>query len=1147
MARPHLCTAEAFLAYTPPPPFDSINVEGKSSSERAFPRIEASPSLPFVGDHAVSSSSYIASGSLKLWSETRGKALQNSYDQFMEAPEGFPDHISSLSPLIKSTREERERLGYPQGGLSAGCECLTSQFRVVFAVVSNRTGKDCSNMRVASTKQTCLQEFYQLITTAAKMQLKHRQMVADPIMRWVLRERAECLLVIPLEALAPGETLQKAPPFKVLAQQRARLAARRRNFKKASGDANDMRRRREDATVQIRKKEKEEQLVRRRRLEMEAAADLPEASFNTPNRPSSSSQSPSGFKEEDIPALTEALNSSDSSAVMEALVSFRKLLSREDRPPIQNVIDAGVLPRFKELLDNPLSAKMQFEAAWALTNVASGNHNQTLTVVELGAVESFKKLLLSDSPELQEQSIWAIANIAGDGPGIRDQCLRLGVLQPLLDVIRAGRTIGLVRLGTWAVSNFCRGKPAPALSTVSSALATLAMVLGLDDRESLTDALWAVSYICDGPSERIEAVLLSGMIPRIVHLLKHENPAVHTPALRAIGNVVTGEAHQTAAAVDSGLIVALKPLLRSPKKTVRKEAVWTLSNICADRDIQIQKVIESGLLADVFEILLGAKEHEVRREAVWVICNLCTGGTAAQVRYVVDHYNAIPAICTVLEVKDSRIVQVALEAIETILKLGSQEQEKTGETMNRYLELLEECGGLGKIEELQEDHSKDVYERVVRILEGYCELEDENEAMGGVVVVMIANPPTESIEVKLKGLLTDTQAACWLVVAVGSYAVLSMAVIPLSVASVLVVGMIVGSMSGWEILELDRARFNLRYASSLAGIDLVIPEHAALFPGLDHGSSSLSEHISEGDEIASPEVTPRVPPSEPHSNRKRSIGSSGTTKASLLLEEDVPLETPDTTPMKLAMPTPPTMATSGDVGRGNKNGGRSEGHQLECEDPDVSTSNAVGRRSIPSTLRNALSFKGDEAMRFRVKGTFLHVEYPRGEDEMSDECNPPGASRDGSVDASVLSASEEDSVVADSSEPSAAGVRRFRRRRSISDADLTYTAYLAELAMEQQDHRVGGSEAEDSVEAEAAGSGPAVSSDATAPGEPVVVGDDVKAMQKPAAKGLNPNAPEFVPQSSLQSRPWLSIEAPPPGIPVPQHTGLGPDVYRQVR
>lgn len=32
-------------------------------------------------------------------------------------------------------------------------------------------------------------------------------MVEDPVMRWVLREKEENLVIIPLEVLAPGEAL----------------------------------------------------------------------------------------------------------------------------------------------------------------------------------------------------------------------------------------------------------------------------------------------------------------------------------------------------------------------------------------------------------------------------------------------------------------------------------------------------------------------------------------------------------------------------------------------------------------------------------------------------------------------------------------------------------------------------------------------------------------------------------------------------------------------------------------------------------------------------------------------------------------------------------------------------------------------------
>ncbi|KAJ1528242.1 hypothetical protein HK096_010144 [Nowakowskiella sp. JEL0078] len=54
---------------------------------------------------------------------------------------------------------------------------------------------------------------------------------------------------------------------------------------------------------------------------------------------------------------------------------------------------------------------------------------------------------------------------------------------------------------------------------VSPALPVLAKKIRFNDIEVQTDACWAISYLSDGPNEKIQAVVESGVCRRLVELL----------------------------------------------------------------------------------------------------------------------------------------------------------------------------------------------------------------------------------------------------------------------------------------------------------------------------------------------------------------------------------------------------------------------------------------------------------------------------------------------------------------------------------------------------------------------------------------------------------------------------------------------------
>eukprot|EP00389_Voromonas_pontica_P010872 GDKH01016573.1.p1 GENE.GDKH01016573.1~~GDKH01016573.1.p1 ORF type:complete len:536 (-),score=184.00 GDKH01016573.1:252-1859(-) len=491
-----------------------------------------------------------------------------------------------------------------------------------------------------------------------------------------------------------------------------RLEERRRQYKKAV-DTQDARRKREDMNLQLRKQKREENL-QKKRLQDEDSVQL-EQTVIKPD-----------FKTEHLPMMVAGVMSDNPDEQYKWTQQFRKLLSIQNNPPISEVIEAGVIQRFVEFLKVFDRPQLQFEAAWALTNVASGTAEQTAVVIERGAVPLFVGLLSSKNDDVREQAVWALGNIAGDSPRCRDLVLQAGALAPLLEQMKDSERFSMLRNATWTLSNLCRGKPLAPFEWVAPGLPTLMNLLYSADVEVLADACWALSYLSDGPNQRIEAVIQAGVCRRLVDLLLHTSPLVQTPALRTVGNIVTGDDKQTQVIISCQAIPNLLTLLSSSKKVLRKEACWTLSNITAGNRAQIQEVINAGCFPPLVRLLV-VSEFDIKKEAAWAISNATSGGSLAQVEFLVN-CNCIPPLCDLLEVSDAKIISVALEALENILNMGRTKQRESGAEENPWALRVEQCDGISKLEALNEDPNEEIYNRAVRILETFFpEVDDEND------------------------------------------------------------------------------------------------------------------------------------------------------------------------------------------------------------------------------------------------------------------------------------------------------------------------------------------------------------------------------------------------------------------------------------
>lgn len=499
------------------------------------------------------------------------------------------------------------------------------------------------------------------------------------------------------------------------------------SYKNNTIDTNESRLRRHEVTVELRKSKKEDHLLKRRNInEEDPTSPIKESQVASPKVTLPKVASPA---DPSVKRIFENMRSADSKRQFVGLLAARQLLSNEQNPPIDLMIDNGIVPICVQFLQKVECPHIQFEAAWALTNISSGTSAQTGCVVASNAVPHFVNLLDCEYIYIAEQAVWALGNIAGDGPTARNIVIENNAIDGILRLLDKNSTLASLSLErnlVWLMSNLCRNKsPLPSSEQVNRLLPRLAKLLWGFDAQVITDACWALSYLSDDNETKIQAVIDANTVPRLVSLLDTDHPSLMVPALRTIGNIVTGTDQQTDVVIAAGGLQRLKKLLKYSKEIIVKESAWTVSNIMAGSSKQIQAVIDADIFVELCHVMQNG-DFKSQKEAAYALSNMTTSGTYAQLMHVIEKYQILKPFCDLLEAKDSRTIIVVLTGLVEIFAM-TDIQNTVGDT-ERLCVMIEEIGALDKLESLQRHENQDIYKKAYFLLDTYFSENETAEA-----------------------------------------------------------------------------------------------------------------------------------------------------------------------------------------------------------------------------------------------------------------------------------------------------------------------------------------------------------------------------------------------------------------------------------
>jgi importin subunit alpha-1/8 len=123
--------------------------------------------------------------------------------------------------------------------------------------------------------------------------------------------------------------------------------------------------------------------------------------------------------------------------------------------------------------------------------------------------------------------------------------------------------------------------------------------------------------------------------------------------------------------------------------------------------------LRTGLVPHLIEVLEKG-DFKSQKEAAWAITNAVTGGSSEQIIYLIENFPLLKPYLGLLDSKDPRTVRVVLQGLTQIFQMA----DKIGGTESLCM-LIEEVGGLDRLEALQNHENEEVYKNAFALIDTY--------------------------------------------------------------------------------------------------------------------------------------------------------------------------------------------------------------------------------------------------------------------------------------------------------------------------------------------------------------------------------------------------------------------------------------------